>query len=653
MSNNKISYLNRNFDDYKESLLAYAKQYYPQIADDFDDASIGSWLIDLAASVSDNLSFYIDKAYNETNIDTAQQASSVYNLARTNGFKIPGPKGAMAEVEFSCELPIAGEINNSSSSLGMPNYAYAPIIKKGTKISSKGQIFEVMEDIDFATAVSEQGVFDRTVLPKNANGKMVVKKKATVTAGESKIYKQVIHSSDIAPFMEIIIPDSNVMNVESIIFKDGTNYQSEPSINEFMFENEYNEGINGVHVYRFFETRSLADQYRWGDDSISNENTPKKSIYGYYDNLKNINIPTAVITKGQWIPLTQKFITEFTDKGYLKIIFGSGEQVGHQTDISCANNFSRYQISKMVRNNFLGRLPKEGWTMYVLYRANGGASSNVAKGAINTIVSKDSIQVGACPTAINRQTAAEVRSSLSVVNTTPSVSGKDAPTIEEIKMMTKYSNAAQERCTTIKDYESRILEMPSRYGCPFRVAGIEENNKIMLYVLGIDYNGKLTDALPTMLVTNMTNYLSMYRTINDFVEIKSGRIINVSFEVDVIIDKNYNVGDVMQHIIDAIKNYMDINKHYLNEDIYVGDISREISNIDGVLNLMDLRVYNEFGNGYSPTRTTQKTISDGTKATSEEIDLEESEYILKSDADSMFEIKFPEKDIKIVKVLTR
>ncbi len=89
---NKISYLDRTFDDYREELREYTKKYYPDLVDSLDDASVGQWLIDLVAAVSDNLSYYIDRAYNETNIDTATQKSSIYALARTFGFKVPGPK---------------------------------------------------------------------------------------------------------------------------------------------------------------------------------------------------------------------------------------------------------------------------------------------------------------------------------------------------------------------------------------------------------------------------------------------------------------------------------------------------------------------------------------------------------------------------------
>ena len=280
MSEKKISYLSRNFDDYKNSLTEYVKKYYPQISPTLNDASIGSWLIDLVASVSDNLSYHIDRVYQETNIDSAQEINSLYSLARSNGLKIPGPKGAMTEVEFSCELPTNTDYSNSESSQSVPNWYFAPVIKKGTKLSSGSQIFEVMSDINFGEQFDENGVSNRKIIPKrNSNGnieKYTVKKLAVVVAGESKIYRKVLSDSDITPFMEIILPDTNVMNIESIIFKPGNNYQSDPSINEFMYDKEYtssDESVTKTDVYRYFEVDSLLQQYRWGDseDNISKE----------------------------------------------------------------------------------------------------------------------------------------------------------------------------------------------------------------------------------------------------------------------------------------------------------------------------------------------------------------------------------------------
>ena len=101
---------------------------------------------------------------------------------------------------------------------------------------------------------------------------------------------------------------------------------------------------------------------------------------------------------------------------------------------------------------------------------------------------------------------------------------------------------------------------------------------------------------------------------------------------------------------------MDINKRYIGEDIFVGDIQKEVSKVDGVLNLIDLRVYNEYGKNYSMVMTPQQIKQfDGYGDKEEgrdEIDLSASDYILITESDSIFELKFPETDIK-VRVKTR
>lgn len=687
MSEKKISYTNRNFDDYKNSLREYIKRYYPDIANDFNDASVGSWLIDLVAAVSDNLSYHIDRVYNETCIDSAQEKGSMYSIARSNGFKIPGPKGAMTEVKFKCVLPVYTNYENSKSTNGVPNWNFAPIIRRGTRLSSSNQYFEVMNDIDFSEQFDENGVSNREILPQtNSNGTIlsyVVTKTVTVVAGESRVYKQVLKSSSIKPFMEIILPDNNVMNVESIIFRRGGDFKTIPSNNEFFINKEYitakecdgGQVKQSIDIYRFFETDSLLDQYRWtySEENISEPgkqftNNPIKYTYGYYDSINGVEIPTSCVTKGEWVPLTQKFITEFTDKGYLKIIFGSGEMAGQLVDFSCASDFTKAQITRMIKNDSMGKLPPQSdggeWTMFIKYRVGGGSTSNIAANSLNTISFLDAEVGKSLITKDDMKIANAVKNSITVTNTIPSISGKDAPTVDELRNMIKYHNSAQERCVTLKDYENRILLMPPKYGCPFRTSVCEENNKIMIYLIGIDYMGYLTSILPEQLIKNIVNYLSMYRSINDFVEIKSGRIINLSFEADIFVDKNYSSGDVVKTVIETIKDYMDINKRQIGEDIFIGDLQKEISKIDGVLNLIDVRVFNEYGKSYSNVRTSQETVSltaqkngEAIYAPDEEmercqIDLNASDYVLLTDSDSIFEIKYPNSDIR-VRVKTR
>jgi hypothetical protein len=661
-----ISYLNRNFHDYRNSLLDFTKQYYPELEDEFNDASVGSWLLDVVSNIGDNLSYHIDRVYQETNIDSAQEKASVYALARNSGFKIPGPKASMAEVKFSCEIPVNGSKNNDSQ-IGSPNWDYAPCIKRGTKVSSGNQVFELLYDVDFYEQFNENGVSNRTIEPKrNSNGfieKYVITKTGIVSSGETKIYKKTITSQDITPFMNFIIPDTNIMNVESIIIKDGVSHFTTPTLTEFYYDKESNLGKDDcgeeVTLWRFFEVDHLSQQYRWGD-YIDGADSKKGYVgeNGYVDENGSIK-KEYYITKGAWIPLRQKFITEFTDSGYLRVTFGPG--TGYYEGCPDTPEEATYEhlISHIVNNDGLGVLPNANTTMFILYRKGGGSESNVAQGAITSISFLNADIRGT-----NSTEKQNVKRSISVTNTSPSVSGRDMPTIDELKYLIKYNNGAQERCVTLKDYHDRISKLPPRYGCPFRYGVIEENNKIMIYTLGLDSNGNLTEVLPDILRENLQNYLSEYRMINDYIEIKSGRIVNLQFEVDLYVDKNYITSDVVTNVINKISDYMNINKLQMGDDIFVGDIEKEISKIDGVLNLIELRVFNIFENGYSNSKITQQimlpedcypeneALDIVSESNRDRVNLVASDKMLYTENDTMFEIKYPKRDI-ICRVKTR
>jgi hypothetical protein len=541
-----------------------------------------------------------------------------------------------------------------------PNWSYAPLLKKGTKVSSGSEVFELMYDVDFQEQFNENGVSNRTIKPKrNSNGfitKYIISKTGIVSAGETKIYSKVIYSTDIVPFMNFIIPDTNVMNVESIIFKDGTKHYGTPTMSEFFYNGELNTGKNDCGknnmLWRFFEVDYLSQQYRWGDYQSNGETIA-------YEGENENGEKEFYITKGAWIPLRQKFITEFTDKGYVKVTFGAGNAYNeNEPSDKCPNDY-KHLISHIINNDGLGVLPQKDTTMYVMYRTGGGETSNVAQGTITNITYLNASLRGKDNTIINN-----VKRSLTVTNDIPSISGRNMPSTDEIKYLIKYNNGAQNRCVTVKDYHDRIAKMPPRYGCPFRYGVIEENNKIMIYTLGLDSEGKLTDVLPEVLRQNIQNYLSEYRMINDFIEIKSGRIINLQFELDLYVDKNYNTSDVLTNVINKINNYMNIHKLQMGDDIFVGDIEKEVSKVDGVLNLIELRVYNVFGNRYSSTKTTQQIKTNDECITNNEendngntedrecINLQASDKMLYTENDTMFEIKYPEDDI-ICRVKTR
>ena len=97
----------------------------------------------------------------------------------------------------------------------------------------------------------------------------------------------------------------------------------------------------------------------------------------------------------------------------------------------------------------------------------------------------------------------------------------------------------------------------------------------------------------------------------------------------------------------------------MGEDIFIGDMQKEISKIDGVLNLIDTRIYNEYGAQYSNVRTSQETTTMSNRNCGEnvydasvesnraEIDLYASDYVLMSESDCIFEIKYPDTDIRV------
>ena len=763
MAERKISYLDRTYDDYRNSILTLTKNYYSDIFDRLNDASVGSWLVDIISDVSDSLSYNIDRVYQETSLESANEFRSVLNIARSVGCKIPGRKAALVEVELSCELPLNHQGNDSYGDLSQADESYAPVVKRGTLFSTGLETFELMSNVDFSQQFDENGISNRMIYPtRDANGTIVsytYTKLAIAAAGQSKIYRKVITPSDVVPFMEVTLNDPEVLEVESIILKDGTDLNSNPAYAEFFVDEEEYTGQDGNFIQRYFEVDNLLEQYRFGYevqknddgtynpiwvpaeiasydvdvietfdaskyhqkwfDTSTNEVIDEDVRYYNYNNEKIImadeydelteeeqkqysimipvDYPNAVVvyineddntdilsveeykynknaepsvspertsatvaryvTKGKWKRFKNKFVTEYTDEWALKIRFGKGIRNEYGNIPEDATEFTKYLMCRMEANDSFGVLPEPGKTMYILYRVGGGLSSNIARDTLTDIIYINASVDGNCNDSDDARKKRDVLQSLKVRNTTPSYGGKDEPSTEEIKHLVKYHSAAQKRCVTLHDYEARIMEIPAKYGCPFRCGVVEENNKVIIYMLGLDSEGHLKSTMAEQVAENVKNYLSNYRMINDFVEIRSGKIINLSFDIEIFVDKTYDKGDVVRRVIDLVYDYMDINRHIMGEDIFVGDIEKEISKLDGVQNLVSLKVANETGEEYSNSMITQsleKYDSCGNivedyddMSESKYIDLKESDKVLYTESNSMFEVKYKNRDIRV------
>ena len=664
MSDKKISYLSRDFSSVRKELEKFSKQYYPELSDDWNDSSVGSWLMDLAASVGDDLAYHTDRMYQESTLDSANMRSSVLSQARSNGLKIPGRKASSCEVEISCVLP------TDSTDISVPNWNYAPIVQSTSIISAGDSNFQLTEDINFAEQFNKNGYSNRKVVPsRNSNGNITgytVSKSAIAVNGTTKVYKKVMYPNDIEPFMEIVLPEENILNIESIIFKESSDITTTPSIYEYYIDSEqYRISSEDAMTYRFFECDSLADQYRFGDSVNYGTSNIISSIYepSLYDDYTSNGAVTRYY-RGKWKPLRQKFITEYTDNGYMKVIFGASN--GYPQLPSSSTTYGDYVASNIINNDMLGVLPKEGWTMFILYRVGGGVSSNLGIGALNKFTLAN-VDWGANTNNTNGSIRGKVLTSLTVTNISSALAGKDSPSTSEIKYLMKYNTSSQNRAVTVTDYRAKLMEMPPKYGAPFRCSVIEENNKVEMDFLGLDSNGNLTSYLPQTLVENSIEYLSNFKQINDYIEIKSGKIYNIGVMGEMFIDKNYNQANVVTSVINKIKEYFSVNNHEMGDDIFVGDLEKEIMLLDGVIGIIRMKIYKIYNGGYSSDvcplpETSEESVcgsepSEGFSLKDEgsiyrEIDLDATDYVLYGDYNSMYEIKSPSSDIQI-KIKTR
>lgn len=599
----KINYSSKNFLDYRTDLINFVRQYYPNLLSDFNDSSVGMMLIELNAAIGDNLGFHNDRMFQETQLDYAQERSSVLSLARTFGLKIPGKRPAITIADFSVTVPVMGDTFD---------LRYAPLIRRGAQISGGSKVFETVDDVDFTSPFTSGGIPNRIVIPNiNSNQQIIsytLTKREIVLNGSTKIHKKVITTEEAVPFYELVLPDSDVLSIESVILLPGTNYRNEPNYNDlYKFEN------------RWFEVDALAeDKVFIEDESKTSDNTG--------------------IKPAKWVRIDKKFITEISDAGFTKLIFGGGT-----SDVGSLKEFGMNpslidRIGDFINNASLGISLSPNSTLYVQYRVGGGIDSNIGPNVLKSVNTIDIFVNGPDNTRNNL-----VKQSLTVNNPLPAMGGKNEPSVEEVRHLVKYNFSSQNRAVTLKDYQSRIALMPSDYGVPFRSFVYEHQNKVVVSILGLDKDGKLANQSTNTLKENLAEYLSDYRLLNDYVEIRDGKILNLAFDVDLHIDKEYPKSQIIAEAIKVIGEYLDINKHEMGDNIYLSQLLELINNINGVLNVIDIKIFNKVGNGkYSMNEISQRYLDEEKR----QIDLL-GEFTIFGEPNAMFEIREPSVDIRV------
>lgn len=601
MANKKISYTTRDFQSIRTELINFTRTYYPELVDNFNDASVFSALLDLNAAVTDNLQFNIDRSIQETVLQFAQQRSSVFNIARTYGLKIPGQRPSVALVDFSITVPAFGD---------KEDLRYCGILRRGSQVNGAGQVFETVYDIDFASPLNADGFPNRLKIPNfDANNRLLnytIVKRETVVNGITKVFKRTITANDVKPFFELFLPEKNVLGVTSVLLKDGTQYSNVPSPQEFL-------GLDN----RWYEVKALAEDRVFVEDPTKVSDSPGIKV-------------------GKYITTSTKFITEYTPEGYMKMTFGGGSQSADEQLREFARNGLTLNLYKYSNNFALGSTLKANSTLFVQYRIGGGTGSNLGVNVIN--------QVGTVTFSVNGPSASintSVINSLSCTNVTAAIGGAAAPTTEEIRNYVGFNFSAQNRAVTINDYESIIRTMPSQFGAPAKVAVTEENNKIKIKMLSFDSTGKLTETISNTLISNVANYLSNYRMINDYISVEVANVIDLSMNIDVVLDNSQNQGAVIAQIADTISTYFDPSNMQMGQNVYVSEIRRLIQSQNGVISVSDIQVFNKVGGQYSSSQTSQRYVDAETK----QIQLIDDTIF--AEPTQTYQVRFPSKDINV------
>ena len=597
----QLSYTVRDYEAIRAELINYVKVYYPDLIQDFNDASLFSVFLDLNAAIADNLNYHIDRSLQETVLQFAQQRSSIYNIARTYGLKIPGQRPSVSLVDFSITVPAQGDKEDGR---------YLGKIIRGAQVSGAGVVFETIYDIDFASPYNSQGYPNRLKIPNfNSNGVLVnytITKRELVVNGITKVFKRVITPSDVRPFLDLFLPEKNVLGITSVLLKSGTNYTTTPNALEFLGSEN-----------RWYEVDSIAEDRVFIEDPTKVSDQPGIKV-------------------GKYLQTPNRFVTEYTPEGFKKITFGGGTN----SSIEQLNNFTlglaRLTMQNYLNNFSLGSALTPNSTLFIQYRIGGGLASNLGTNVINQVGTVN-FNVSGPSDVVN----SSVISSLRCNNVTAAVGGANPPSIEEVRNFVSFNFAAQKRAVTIRDYEAILRNMPAQFGAPAKVAIVENDNKINIQILSYDTTGRLSSVVSQTLKDNIANYLSNYRMINDYISILSAQVIDVSIDISVVIESNQNSGQVISSVINTISQYFNPQNMNLGQNIYVSEIRSAVQNLNGVITVAGFTIINEVGGQYSSSESSMAYVDNNTRVIAPVDDT------VFAEPSQIYQIRFPEKDIRV------
>jgi hypothetical protein len=131
--------------------------------------------------------------------------------------------------------------------------------------------------------------------------------------------------------------------------------------------------------------------------------------------------------------------------------------------------------------------------------------------------------------------------------------------------------------------------------------------------------------------------------LNDYISVQVANVIDLSIEVEVVLDSSQNQGVVISNIIDSVSTRFNPLERELGQNVYNADIMRAIQDENGVINVGSIKYFNKVGGQYSSSQTSQAYLNNDTR----EIGLIDGTIF--AQPNQIYQVRFPQKDI-VVKV---
>lgn len=608
--NRNITYTNRDFNTFRNSLINYSKTYFPNTFNDFSPDSTGMLFIEMTSYVGDVLSFYLDNQIQETFIQYARQEKNLFDLAYMLGYRPKVTTAATVDIAIYQQVPATGTATNK-----VPDFDYALKIPSGFQITSNenSNIKFITEDVcDFSISSSqdptEVSIFS---ISGTQPDRFLLKKTRKAISGTINTTTATFTTPSKYPTVDINA--SNIINVLDCFDSDN---------------NQWHEVLN-LAQDTVFTTKINAS---YTDPNAIQDDAP---------NLLNLK------------QVQRRFTTRFLNSTTLQVGFGAGtvsdndenltpnpDNVGTGLAFSKDKLTAAFSPLNFMFTDTYGIAPANT-TLTIRYLTGGGLEANVASGTLTNFDTTGIIFTN--PNISDNALADTIFNSVAINNILAADGGQGADSVEEIRQNALGNFQNQLRTVTQQDYLIRALSMPANIGTiakayiqPTKVAEYQlgELPTILdMYVLSYNSQKQLRTASST-LKQNLKTYLSEYRMINDSIKIKDAYIINIICNFDIIVLPNFNNNEVILSCIESLTNYFNIDNWNINQPILLKNISILLDKVEGVQTVTNVEIKNISGasRGYSDYSYDLKAATNN--------------GIIYPSVDPMiFELKYPQADI--------